>query len=113
MFAYHVSDCSAFVQRKRVRSDNDGGAILRHDECGVADHTPEDIRRSRCDQEVYLRVDVASSQSESEWAVREVRDGCAITGIRTTQQIPAMPIVFMLGNHSSGKSTFINYITGQ
>ena len=25
----------------------------------------------------------------------------------------AMPIVFMLGNHSSGKSTFINYITGQ
>ena len=32
---------------------------------------------------------------------------------KTTQQIPAMPIVFMLGNHSSGKSTFINYITGQ
>lgn len=32
---------------------------------------------------------------------------------RTTQQIPALPIVFLLGNHSSGKSTFINYVTGK
>ena len=32
---------------------------------------------------------------------------------RTAHQIPALPIVFLLGNHSSGKSSFINYVTGQ
>lgn len=32
---------------------------------------------------------------------------------RKSSQIPALPIVLLLGNHSSGKSTFINYYTGR
>ncbi|KAK8805451.1 hypothetical protein WA158_002107 [Blastocystis sp. Blastoise] len=32
---------------------------------------------------------------------------------RRANQIPALPMVLLLGNHSSGKSTFINYYTGR
>lgn len=28
-------------------------------------------------------------------------------------QFPAMPVVFLLGNHSSGKSSFINFVLGE